>query len=82
MIAIAWPSMTPSSPHLVHRDDVAQAHAQVLADDLVHADLGFVHGVVGQDDANGVLALLALSTSWGSTTSWAWQALLALGRPP
>ena len=46
--------------HLVHGDDVAEADAEVLADDLVHADLALLAELVREDDAHGVLALLAL----------------------
>ena len=42
------------------RHHVGEAHPQVLADHLVHADVGIVAGVVGEDDADGVPALLAL----------------------
>jgi len=45
---------------LVDGNDVAQANAQVLADDLVDTDLVLLGGLVGQHDADGVLALLAL----------------------
>lgn len=44
----------------MHRHDVSQPDAQVLADHLVHADLVLVHSVIRQDNADGVLALLAL----------------------
>jgi hypothetical protein len=44
----------------VHGDDVAEADAEVLADDLVHADLALLAELVREDDAHGVLALLAL----------------------
>jgi hypothetical protein len=52
---VKWPQR-----HLVNRHDVSQPHAQVLADDLVHANLGLFRGVVSEHDANRVLALLAL----------------------
>lgn len=41
-------------------DNVAQSHAQVVTDDLVHAHFVLVAVLLGEDDANGVLALLAL----------------------
>mmetsp|Transcript_72452 Transcript_72452/g.156661 ORF Transcript_72452/g.156661 Transcript_72452/m.156661 type:complete len:454 (+) Transcript_72452:1318-2679(+) len=44
----------------VHRDDVAQTHAEVLAHHLVHADLRVIQVLVREHDADGVLALLAL----------------------
>ena len=53
-------------PHLVHRHDVAEAHAQVLAHHLVDADLGLVDRVVGEHDAHRVAALLALWRRWGA----------------
>ena len=53
--------------HLVHRDDVSKAYAEVLADDLVHTDLGLVDGVISEHNADGVLALLALG--WSSAGS-------------
>ena len=46
--------------HLVHRHHVAQAHPQVSAHHLVDADARLVARVVREDDADGVLALLAL----------------------
>ena len=46
--------------HLVHRNDVAEAHPQVSAHHLVDADARLVAGVVGQHDADGVLALFSL----------------------
>lgn len=44
----------------MHGDDVAEAHAQVLAHHLVHADLTFLAKLVGENDAHGVLALFTL----------------------
>lgn len=41
-------------------DDVAEAQAEVVADDAVHADLLVRAGVVGEDDGDGVAALLPL----------------------
>mmetsp|Transcript_28920 Transcript_28920/g.62296 ORF Transcript_28920/g.62296 Transcript_28920/m.62296 type:complete len:224 (-) Transcript_28920:66-737(-) len=41
-------------------DSVSQPDAQVLSDDLVHADVDVLGLVVGQHDADGVPALLAL----------------------
>ena len=41
-------------------DDVGQADAEVLPHDLVHLDGRVVAGLLGQDDADGVPALLAL----------------------
>ena len=46
--------------YLVHGHHVGQPHAQVLAHDLVDADLGLLHCVVCQHDAHGVLPLLSL----------------------
>lgn len=46
--------------HLVHRNDVAEAHPQVSAHHLVDADARLFAGVVGQHDADGVLALFSL----------------------
>mmetsp|Transcript_28442 Transcript_28442/g.80059 ORF Transcript_28442/g.80059 Transcript_28442/m.80059 type:complete len:454 (-) Transcript_28442:148-1509(-) len=40
--------------------DIRQAHAEVLAHDLVHSDAGAVAGLIGQHDADGVAALLSL----------------------
>merc|ERR1719267_405892 len=45
---------------LVHGDDVAEAHLEVLADALVHADLARLARVVREDDAHRVLAAFAL----------------------
>ena len=42
------------------RHHVGEADPEVLADHLVHADVGIVAGVVGEDDADRVPALLAL----------------------
>ena len=55
-----------SSTHLVNRDHVAKADAQVLAHNLVDPDLGLLHSLVSQDNADCVLALLSLSSdeSW------------------
>ena len=39
----------------------AQAHLEVLADALVHANLARLTRVVGEDDAHSVLAALALN---------------------
>jgi len=43
----------------VHGDDVSKAHAQVFADDFVHADLALFAMLVCQHDAHRVLPLLA-----------------------
>jgi hypothetical protein len=59
-----WPTgdlILPTAPtYLVDGDDITQTDTQVLADNLVHTDLVFIDCVVGQDDADGVFALLAL----------------------
>ena len=52
---------------LVHRDNVAKADAEVLADHFVHADLGLVDGVIREHNANSVLALLTLR---GDGNAW------------
>ena len=44
----------------MHRNDVAEAHPQVSAHHLVDADARLFAGVVGQHDADGVLALFSL----------------------
>jgi hypothetical protein len=44
----------------MHRNNVAEAHPQVLANYFVHADLPFFAEFVSQNDAHGILALLAL----------------------
>lgn len=46
----------------MHGDNVAKAHAQVMPDDLVHAHFVRVTILLSQDDADSVLALLALRT--------------------
>ena len=43
-----------------HGDDVREADTEVLSDDLVHADIGILTGVVGEDNTHGVLSLLSL----------------------
>ena len=42
--------------HLVHRDNVSKPDPEVVAHCLVHADFGFLHCVVHEDNADGVLA--------------------------
>ena len=42
--------------------NVAKAHLEVLADNLVHADLRLLASVVSEDNAHRVLALFALLT--------------------
>ena len=42
------------------RDDVAETNSKVVSDDSVHSDLLVGDGVVAQNDADGLLALLAL----------------------
>ena len=49
--------------HLVHGNDVTQAHTQVLADDLVHPDLALICCVISKNDAHSVLALLTLRSA-------------------
>lgn len=44
----------------MHRDDVAESDPQVPANDLVDSDARLVARVVGEHDADGILALLAL----------------------
>ncbi len=44
----------------MHRHQVAQAHLEVAAHHAVHADLVVVHALVGQHNAHGLAALLAL----------------------
>jgi len=44
----------------LHDNNITQAHTQILADNLVHADLCLLAGVIGKDNTHGVLALLAL----------------------
>mmetsp|Transcript_34560 Transcript_34560/g.55751 ORF Transcript_34560/g.55751 Transcript_34560/m.55751 type:complete len:456 (-) Transcript_34560:86-1453(-) len=44
----------------LHVDHVAQTHLEILADDLVHANLGLLACVVGKHDAYRILALFAL----------------------
>lgn len=46
--------------YLMNRHDIAQANTQVLADNLVHTDLVLIDCVVRENNANSVLALLAL----------------------
>ena len=43
-----------------YSNNIGEADAEVLSDDLVHTDVGVVAGLVGQDDADGITALLAL----------------------
>ena len=50
---------------LVDGDHIAEAHAQVLAHNLIDPDLGLLHCLVSQDNADRVLALLALQVSRG-----------------
>jgi hypothetical protein len=52
---------------LVNRDDVTESDAKVGADDLVHANLGFLASLIGQNDANSVSSLLALNQNSIST---------------
>ena len=42
------------------RDDVAETNSEVVSDDAVHPDLLAGDGVVAEDDADGLLPLLAL----------------------
>lgn len=44
----------------MHGDDVAEADAEVLAHDLVQLDLPLVAGLLDENDADRVLALLPL----------------------
>ncbi len=55
-----------AAAHLVDGDDVAESDTEVLADDLVHTNLGLVDCVVRQDNAHSVLALLALHRKTGA----------------
>eukprot|EP00965_Chrysotila_dentata_P146995 4852757-Pleurochrysis_carterae.AAC.4 len=52
---------------MVKDKQTGRAYLQILAHALVHADLAQVAGVIGQDNANGVLATLALQED-GITT--------------
>jgi len=45
---------------LMHRNDISQANTEILAYNLVHADLRLLDGVVSEDDAHGIFALLTL----------------------
>ena len=44
----------------VHRHDIAEADAQVVAHDAVHPHFGGLAGVIRQDDAHGLLPALPL----------------------
>jgi hypothetical protein len=52
---------------LVNRDDVTKSDAKVRTDNLVHANLGFLASLIGQNDANSVSSLLALNQDSIST---------------
>mmetsp|Transcript_3034 Transcript_3034/g.7689 ORF Transcript_3034/g.7689 Transcript_3034/m.7689 type:complete len:505 (+) Transcript_3034:1102-2616(+) len=47
-------------PTIRHGDDVGESHAEIFAHDLVHSDGGVVAGLVGEDDADRIAALLSL----------------------
>ena len=44
----------------MHGYDVSQPDPKVFPDNLIDSDTSFFHGVVHQDDADSVFALLAL----------------------
>ena len=44
------------------RDNVSKPHAQIRAHNLVHPDLVLVSIIFSEDNADGVLALLALQS--------------------
>mmetsp|Transcript_57639 Transcript_57639/g.86952 ORF Transcript_57639/g.86952 Transcript_57639/m.86952 type:complete len:235 (+) Transcript_57639:1972-2676(+) len=51
----------------VHMHNVSQSHSEIVTHNLVHPNLRFLDRVVGQHDANSVLALLALQAHCVST---------------
>ena len=46
--------------YLVNGHDIAEANAQVFADDLVHSNLTLLAEFISEDDADGVFPLFAL----------------------
>ena len=46
--------------YLVNGHDIAEANAQVFADDLVHPNLTLLTEVISEDDTDSIFPLLAL----------------------
>tara|TARA_B110000977_G_scaffold124673_1_gene159658 strand:- start:2387 stop:2587 length:201 start_codon:yes stop_codon:yes gene_type:complete len=46
--------------YLVNGYDIAEANAQVFADDLVHPNLTLLTEVISEDDTDSIFPLLAL----------------------
>jgi hypothetical protein len=58
-------------------NDISQTNAEVLANDLVHTDVGIVTGFVSQDNADSVATLFSLDQNSVSTEEFQ---LLHFGR--
>jgi hypothetical protein len=55
-----------------NRDDVAESDSEVVSDDSVHPNFFVGHGVVAQNDAHGLLALLSLELETKTINYYLW----------
>ncbi len=55
-----------------NRDDVTESDSEVVSDDSVHPNFFVRHGVVAQNDAHGLLALLSLELETKTINYYLW----------